>query len=312
MTHKRRFVHAAFLFAAPVIVAWFGLSVAAAVALVVLLLAWRWAITLSGITMPEKTPPLVLETITASHFVEKVRWCMDRLGLDYEERPSGGTLGAYFLGRTVPQLRFRSGLVQSVIGNSPEILRYLWGAYGSSEGVDGRFLEPTEERRMLETRLDRYGANLQVWIYHHLLPDRQLTLRAWGVNNPDVPAWQRAALRVLYPLLAFLIRRSFSITDDNFRKAVRHIEALLAEIDERLDDGRLSILGGDTINYTDMSFAALSGLWLQPENYARGKAATVRIARSEAPEAMRADIERWLGDYPRAAEFCARLYREQR
>ncbi|MCP5093578.1 MAG: glutathione S-transferase domain-containing protein, partial [Gammaproteobacteria bacterium] len=127
MIGRRLFVHAVFLTLAPVVVAWFGLSVPGALFLVLLLLLWRWIIVLSGFAFPGKTPELVLAAISASHFVEKVRWCMDRLGLDYVEQTSGGTLGAFFRGRTVPQLKMRTGSVQSSIGNSAEILRYLWG-----------------------------------------------------------------------------------------------------------------------------------------------------------------------------------------
>ena len=43
------------------------------------------------------------------------------------------------------------------------------------------------------------------------------------------------------------------------------------EIETRLADGRRSILGGDTINYTDITFAAFGGLWLQPGGYAGGQ-----------------------------------------
>ena len=125
MTDKRNLVFAIAVFVAPIVVAWYGLSVAAAVGIVVLLLLCRWLITLSGIVAPAKTPELVLATISASHFVEKVRWSMDKLGVDYAEQTSGGTLGAYFRGRTVPQLKVRTGHVRSVIGNSPDILRYL-------------------------------------------------------------------------------------------------------------------------------------------------------------------------------------------
>ena len=127
MTGKRLLVHSCFLFLLPLIVAWFGVSVPGAMALIILALLWRWMISLSAVMAPAKCPELELETISASHFVEKVRWCMDRLGLDYVERPCGGTLGAFFLGRTVPLLKFRTGAVRSSIGNSSEILRYLWG-----------------------------------------------------------------------------------------------------------------------------------------------------------------------------------------
>ena len=126
MARRRLLIHTAFLVLFPIIVAWAGLGVATTIALILLLLLWRWMIVLSGIVAPEKGPDVVLDTIAASHFVEKVRWCMDRLGIEYTERQSGGTLGAYFTGRTVPRLRVRTGIVQSEIGNSPDILRYLW------------------------------------------------------------------------------------------------------------------------------------------------------------------------------------------
>ena len=116
---------------------------AGAIALVVFALAWRWIITLSGILAPEKTPDIELETIAASHFVEKVRWCMDRLGIEYTERQWVGVLGVFSMGRSVPELKIRTGLVRSSIGNSPEILRYLWGAYAADLGDKAKFLEPT-------------------------------------------------------------------------------------------------------------------------------------------------------------------------
>jgi hypothetical protein len=112
MTGKRLLIHSLFLFTLPVIVAWFGISVAGAIGLLLFALIWRWAISLSIMIAPAKTPELELETISISHFVEKVRWCMDRLGVEYTEKPVGGTLGAFFLGRTVPVLKFRTGDVR--------------------------------------------------------------------------------------------------------------------------------------------------------------------------------------------------------
>ena len=187
---------------------------------------------------PAKVPELELETISASHFVEKVRWCMDRLGIAYSERPVGGTLGAFFLGRSVPVLRFRSGAVRSSIGNSAEILRYLWGRYAAADPQRAAFLEPTKERVELEARLDRYGANLQVWVYYHLLDDRNLTLQAWGANDRATPFWQRWALKLLFPVLRALMRRSFRISEAHYRKSVENIEKLLDYAEGRLADGR--------------------------------------------------------------------------
>ena len=119
MIDRRRLIHAVFLIALPIVVAAFGLSAWAAAALVLLTLLWRWAISLAGIFAPTKEAALILDTITMSHFVEKVRWCLDRLGLEYAENPSGGVLGAVFLGRTVPRLRFRTGTAELAWRISP-------------------------------------------------------------------------------------------------------------------------------------------------------------------------------------------------
>jgi len=312
MTEKRLLIHTIFLFLLPLIVAFFGVSPAGAVALVVFALAWRWAIALSGILAPEKTPELELETIAASHFVEKVRWCMDRLGIEYTEKQMVGVLGAFFTGRSVPRLKFRTGMVRSSIGNSPEILRYLWGAYAATLGERAKFLEPTAERLALEERLGRYGADLQVWVYYHILDDRDLTQHAWGCNSPAIPAWQRYVVIAIYPVLRFLMRKAFRISEARYAKSVGHIETILAEIDLLLADGRASILGDESSNYVDITFASLSALWLQPPEFGCEKADMVRVDRDRAPLAMQADIERWIETYPNATGFIRRLYAQER
>ncbi len=312
MASKRILVHTTFLFLLPLIVASFDLTVWSAASLVLLMLLWRWIISLSNFVMPAKVPVLVLDTISASHFVEKVRWNMDRAGIEYTEKAAGGTLGAYFMGRTVPRLKIRTGATRSQIGNSPEILRYLWGAYSGTQDADVGHLEPTTARLDFEKRLDRYGVNLQVWIYYHILDDRDLTLRLWGASSPDVPVWQRSVLHVLFPLQAYLIRKSFRITPENFDKASQHIEELIGETDTALADGRASILGNGAINFTDIAFAAMTGLWLQPTEYGGGRADAVLVSRDRLPAAMRADIERWIEDYPRAVAWVQRLYAEER
>jgi glutathione S-transferase len=312
MTSTRRIIHAAFLLMLPIIVAWFGLGVFTAVAAVIAMLLWRWLIVLSGFVAPEKAPDLVLETISASHFVEKVRWCMDRMQLEYTEHQNAGIIGVLFTGRTVPQLKVKTGIVQSVIGNSSDILRYLWGTTSTEQRETAEFLEPTQERLDLERRIDRYGRDLQVWVYYHLLHDRKLALQAWGINAPAVPRWQRVIARLLFPLLATFLRMSFSITDTHYARVVHNIEDLLTDIDTRLADGRRSILGGDQSNYTDIAFASMTGLWLQPKAYGGGQAAFARLERDQLPEKMRSDITRWIEDHPKAITLVDTLYAEER
>jgi glutathione S-transferase len=312
MPNKQIVIHTSFLLLLPLIVAVFGISFWGALLLVIAALAWRWVIVLLGIAKPAGGPDLVLETISASHYVEKVRWCLDRLGVEYQEQPWGGTLGAFYKGRTVPRLTFRTGIVYSQIGNSPEILRYLWGAYAATRGERAEFLRPTAERLALEQRFDRYGRNLQVWVYFHVLDDPELCKHLWGMNNPATPWWQRKMIGVLFPLQAFLISRSFRTTVDHYTRSCEHIETLLAEMNELLADGRGSILGGDEINYTDLAFAALSGLWLQPANYGADAASAVRVEHERLPVDLRRDVTRWTGDYPHATAFVQRMYDEER
>ena len=312
MTDTRNLVFAILVFLAPIIVAWYGLSVTAAVGIVFLLLLCRWLIALSGLIAPERTPELELATISASHFVEKVRWSMDWLGVDYTEKVSGGALGVYFRGRTVPQLRVRSGAVRSLIGDSPDILRYLYGRCLPGDPARAAFLKPTAERVEFERSLDTYGRCLQVWAYYFLLHDRELTLHAWGANSPATPAWQRGVLRALFPLLAALMRFSFKINDTNYARAVARIERVMGDADADLADGRNSLLGGESINYTDIAFASFAGLWLMPEGYGGGKADAVRIERERRPEGMRGDVERWIDAFPRAVRYVEQLYEQRR
>ena len=312
MTAKRLLIHSVFLFILPLIVAWFGVSVAGAFGLLLVALLWRWLISISGILMPAKVPDLELETISASHFVEKVRWCMDRLGLDYRERQMVGVMGVFFTGRSVPLLKFRTGLVRSSIGNSSEILRYLWGQYTAVLGEKADFLKPTKERLALEKRLDRYGRDMQVWVYYHILDDRKLTQHAWGCNSATIPAWQRYLVILIFPVLRFFMRKAFRITDAHYRKSVENIEMILAEIDTLLADGRNSILGDESVNFVDITFASLSALWAQPLQFGNGKSDDVRVNLEDAPVGMRADIDRWEKTYANTSAFIHRLYETER
>jgi len=313
MRMSRRSYPVIALLAAPAVVASFGLSVAAAIGLTAIILAWRWQMTLSILTAAAPAgPDLRLESIALSHFVEKVRWCLDRLGVDYEEVQDVGVLGVFTLGRTVPRLCIRTGRVVSVIGDSPDILRYLWGRYSAQCGDRAAFLRPSAEALALESRLDRYGVDLQRWVYHLILPHRDVTLQAWGVGDPRLPAWQKQVVSAAYPLLRLLMRRAFRLSDAAHTKVVGNIERLLGELDHLLADGRRTLSGETGTGFVDITFAALSGLWLQPPGYAAGKAEFEQMPADSLPAAMAEDILRWRQAYPRVTEFVERLYRDER
>ena len=56
MISSRHLIHAVFLFALPIIVAWFGLTTGSALALTAGALVWRWLIVLSRFVVRDKRP----------------------------------------------------------------------------------------------------------------------------------------------------------------------------------------------------------------------------------------------------------------
>jgi glutathione S-transferase len=296
----------AILVALPVVVSATGLGVVKTAAVTVLTIVAIWVDRLRKLAQKPATPPITLETISVSHFSEKVRWCLDRLGVDYREDRSCGTLRAFYLGRTVPRLRIHSGGMASDIASSPDILRYLWGRHAHEPRA--AFLKPDPKRLALEASLDRAGRMLQIWAYYHILDDAEQTARLWGVADPLVPAWQRAIVRPLLPLQRFLIRRAFGISRERYQRACEYIENLWGDIETRLADGRRSITGPE-LNYTDLTFAAMTGLWLQPDGYGGANGVNVRMTR--VPEAMANDIARWTEDFPKAVAYTESLYAQR-
>lgn len=211
-----------------------------------------------------------------------------------------------------PTLRPPPGAVTSRIGDSPAILRYLWGAYASEYGEHAAFLEPTPNALALEQKLDRYGAWLQRWFYHHLLPHRRLTLHAWGANDRTLPGWQRLSVVITFPLLRLFVRQGLEMKPGDHEPTVQCIEEFLGELERQLSDRRRTLLGGEEIGFVDITLAALSGLWLFPSEYGGGKVEAIRLAESDYPTGMAAEIADWRQKFPQVTAFVERLYHDER
>ncbi len=258
----------------------------------------------------EAKPELELETIGASHYVEKVRWCLDRLGLSYKEQRWAGTLGVFYIGRSVPRLKVNRGAASSDIRNSSDILRYIWGRYGHSH--EAEFLRPTQERIEWEEHIDICGRDLQRWIYFHILDDRTLTLRAWGVHDPQVPWWQRQLITAAFPVHRKLIRRAFKISTKNYEKSVAAIEALLEKTEQALADHDSSICQSSSVNYADISLAAISSLWLRPDEFGCGRFQECYFPDLKImPTGFTQDRERWMQTYPLTVTHLQSLYTQR-
>ena len=295
----------------PAAVAYLSIGVAGALALTLASALFLWVANATGARHSSAGPDLVLESILISHFVEKVRWSLDRLGVAYEEKPNVGVVGAFLRARPVPLLHVRAGLGWSRIANSSDILRYLWGRYHVSQGERAAFLEPTEAALSWEKRFDSHGVDLQRWVYFHVLPDRDLTLGLWGVHNPTLPRWQRWVARLLYPVLCRFIGFVFGITPRAVENSVGRIESLLTHVEQTLSDGRPFVLGKQ-LSFADISLAAMSSLWIRPTHFAAGEASYENGAMETPPAALADDVARWRNQFPLTVALVERLYANHR
>jgi glutathione S-transferase len=302
-----RTLHALLLYVLPVLVAWAGWGVGAALAAVVVVAVAGMVIRLRTAMSPPSARPR-LHTISYSHYVEKVRWCLDRAQIDYEEVPSIGILGVLLLGRTVPVLELPAS--RTSVGNSEEILRLVWAMHAGDGSATVVFLKPTTEAVALERYLDRaLGEPVRRWAYQQLFRDRRLTLQSWGVNEPAVPAWQRALLRPLRPLLVLAVRRMLRVNEKSAARSLEKTRAVFDEMDQRLADGRRYLLG-DTLSFADIAFASLGALAVLPGNYGGEALATHFPPVESLPSPWKEEVVAFR-QRP-AGQFILRLYSEER
>lgn len=307
-----RVIHLCLLYALPVVVAAAGWGVYAAIGAAIAAFcvgcAAKLYVTLHAVRQPQ--PRLRLHSITFSHYVEKARWCLDRLGVPYDEVPNVGILGVLLTGRTVPWLEVPPGRTQ--VSESAHILRFLWGEYASVLPAERTwFLEPTRAALELEARLDRrLGPDVRVWLYEQLLRHPDLSYRSWGIDEPGIPRWQRALLLVLRPVLAYAVRRMLGVFPARAERALVRTQEIFAEMDALLADGR-PYLTGSTLTFADITFASLGALAVLPPEYPGNRLGGPRMTLDDVRDAgWRAEVERFRARP--SGQFILRLYREER
>jgi glutathione S-transferase len=247
----------------------------------------------------------VLITIPISHYCEKARWALDRAGVAFQERAhlqiihwaavrrAGG-------GWTAPVLVCGGG---RVLPESAEIV-----AWADSQVADPeRRLYPddaalAEEVRELERDFDaRLGPEGRRWMYKELRGHRDI-VRRYGPTG--VPAWQRRALPLVFPVAARVIDRYLDITPATAAQALETFREVFDGVGEMLRDGR-PYLVGDRFTAADLTFSALSAAVLMPRGYG------VPLPQpDELPAAMAATV-RDLRAHP-AGRHALEMYRRER
>lgn len=218
-------------------------------------------------TMDMDNDAIILETIHVSHYVEKVRWCLDYLRIPYKEEKNVGILGVFLLGRRVPQLIVPGKGIY--ISNSPDILRYLYGKYANDKQKSD-FLRPTPEALELEGKIDILGEDFRRNGYKGLFEAEnyeELTDIIWGMNEDDIPSWQKWILKTLRPIFKFLVGNLVKTDKKEVEKSNARALKTVDEFNELLSDGRKYLLDTDGPTYVDFAFSAIMGIVLLPKLY---------------------------------------------
>ena len=217
-----------------------------------------------------KDKRIILESLTVSHYVEKIRWCLDYLNIPYEEEEDSGILGLFLLGRTVPVLKVPGNAVS--IGNSSDILRYLYGEHCCHK-QKADFLQPTTERLEMEKKFDKLGFNYRAFAYFSIFNSPNVMdfeKEVWGLFQPGVPEWQKCFLKLISPLFRKLVTLKLDISEENGMKRLKEARKTIEEIDELLSDGRKFLMNTEEPTYLDFHFCSMVAIMLRPVEYGGG------------------------------------------
>lgn len=243
----------------------------------------------------------VLVTIPLSHYCEKARWALDRVGLAYAEEPHAPLFHRLATRRddrgTVPVL-VHDGRRYA---DSTAILEHADATQG------GDLLYPRDaalghEVRALEETFDtKLGPHSRRWAYAELLGRPEVLGELW---SRGVPLHEALLLPLITPLARRLVRAAYNVTADGAQRSLQQVQAVFQQVDRQLSDERRFLVGG-RFSAADLTFASLAAPALYPPGYR-----AVHPPLEAMSAATRAEVER-LRDTA-AGRFALRLFAEER
>ncbi len=244
---------------------------------------------------------LRLLTIPISHYCEKARWALDRLGLPYiEERH----LQVFHYMRSFQVSRGPNVPVlidgDTAITDSTAILQYL-ERYAAPEAR----LYPEQDRKLVDELEELFDVTLGIesrrWVYFHAMQTPRLALRT---SSQGVPGWQAAVAPLCYPLLKAYISHLLKTSAAHVATGLERARAVITQVDALLSDGR-PYLVGDRFTAADLTLASMMAPFLMPPEYG------VRLPQpDEVTPAMRAIIEQMRSTC--SGKYVLHLYRTHR
>ncbi|MCA9523112.1 MAG: glutathione S-transferase family protein [Myxococcales bacterium] len=229
--------------------------------------------------------PHTLITIRFSHYNEKARWALDRVGIPYRERPfmpmfhipavafaTRGTGRADHSSTrfSTPVLVTASG---DVLADSTAIAQF---ADRHAEPNARLFGDPEAERWAKRFDEELFVHTRRV-VYHHILPATSVILE---IARRNTGRWQYWLGRLTVPAIRPLMSRLMRISPASVARSLARVETVVADVEQLLSDGR-PYLVGDTFSIADLNFATgLSPfLWLsESEGYGARMPAAAEVS----------------------------------
>ncbi|HRI66389.1 MAG TPA: glutathione S-transferase family protein [Polyangium sp.] len=247
--------------------------------------------------------PFLLVTIPQSHFCEKARWALDRLNARYEEErhlPMLHLPATLLRGgkRTTPLLKTRAG----VFDDSTDILHYLDGFLETDKKLFPVENPARAAVEQLENHFDEIlGPATRLWVYTHLLPNKELSLT---IVEHSVPRYQALIGKAMFGVVRGMMAWRLDMKAGAEVSSLKDIHTIFDEVAERLADGRRYLIA-DRFTAADLTFASLAAVLLLPPEYG-GPLPTPEMC----PPAMKKLVEE-LRAHP-AGQYGLRLFREER
>ncbi len=247
------------------------------------------------------TRPAVLITIPLSHYCEKVRWALDRVGLLYREEPHAPLL------HRLATKRNDGGSVPVLVHGTARFLDSTDILVHADEIGGSGVLYPQDAAQRcdvvaLEERFDtELGPHTRRWAYGHLLPHTRLLTSLW---SRGVPRMEAIIFQAIAPVTRRLIRAAYKITPDSAQRSLERVHGVFRHVEDLMSDGR-RFLTGERFTAADLTFAALAAPALLP-----GECRAVQPTLDDLPAAMREEVLRLRNTV--SGKFALRLFSQER
>eukprot|EP01084_Bolivina_argentea_P070794 128734_1 len=257
------------LIALPIITSYFKFGIITTLIISLIWCAFKFFVFSNNVQSKPKI--MKLESILISHYAEKVRWCMEYCNIPFKEEFDSAIFGILFFGRSIPTLYDLQH--RTIIGNSSNILRYLYGLYSAENEKLESFLKPTVESLKMETILDeKLGRSIQKIFYYQLSIDpciKQTMLIAWGAQSKLIPFYQQWLVHLLFRFYVKALTKFLNLSRETYEQSILDIKEIFALVESKLKTNKYIM--GDKLTYIDITFCSLAAhLIIGPDTFANG------------------------------------------